>query len=111
MACNRPRGATPGLQAKAQRLPSGAVMLRITRTSRGGTLWVRLEGSLVGPWVAECRVACARTALEPLLALDLDELRYADEAGVEFLRQMSAAGHIRECPSLVTELMRVEDKP
>ena len=55
---------------------------------------MRLEGRMVGPWVAECQRAWL--ALEPSLstkklALDLCEVMFVDESGVELLREMVRA--------------------
>ena len=55
---------------------------------------MRLEGRMVGPWVAECQRAWL--ALEPSLstkklALDLCGLTFVDESGLELLREMCRA--------------------
>jgi len=52
---------------------------------------MRLEGRMVGPWVAECQRAWL--ALEPSLAtkklaLDLCGVTFVDESGLELLREM-----------------------
>lgn len=54
---------------------------------------LRLEGRVVGPWVEELRHIC-----EPLLAdktklaLDLDEVSFADENGVTLLTSLGRRG-------------------
>ncbi len=85
-------------------------MLRITSSMEDGTLLLRVEGNLVGPWVEECRAACAReTGRGQRFALDLRELRFADAGGVEFLSRMDARGLVSRSSSFVKELLRSEE--
>lgn len=68
-----------------------ADMLRITRTSRPpAERLLLLEGRLIGPWVAELR----RTFLEfeGTTTVDLTGVSFADEEGVDALRQLRASG-------------------
>jgi RNA polymerase sigma-70 factor (ECF subfamily) len=82
-------------------------MLRITSSQQEGTTRIRLEGKLVGPWVAECRALCAgESARGQSLALDLRELRFADQEGIELLRELAGAGHIERSTGFAAELMR-----
>ncbi|MCI0586703.1 MAG: hypothetical protein L0323_07685 [Planctomycetes bacterium] len=86
-------------------------MLRITESTKNGQAWLELEGRLVGPWVEVCRGVCARaSALGPGPALDVREVRFADAAGVRFLREMDAAGRIAATSSFLLELLRSEDR-
>ena len=55
---------------------------------------MKLEGRIVGPWVAECKRAWL--ALEPSLspkklALDLRGVTFVDESGLELLREIYRA--------------------
>ena len=55
---------------------------------------MKLEGRMVGPWVAECQRAWH--ALEPSLsakklALDLRGVNFVDESGVQLLQRMYRA--------------------
>ena len=61
---------------------------------------MRLEGRMVGPWVAECQRAWL--ALEPSLstkklALDLCGVTFVDESGLELLREMYRATQAEIC--------------
>ena len=57
------------------------------------TITLRLEGRVAGPWVGELQRVC-----EPLkgncrtLALDLLDVSYADEEGVELLMDLKTRG-------------------
>ena len=69
-------------------------MLKITQAqSNGHAAMLRLEGRLVGPWVAELRRACERpsSAAEPL-RLDLAGVIWADRDGIELLRELVRRG-------------------
>lgn len=85
-------------------------MLRITSSTKDGTAWLRLEGKLVGPWVDECRTACAReTGRDGRLALDLAAVTFVDADGVRLLRQLVDQGtDIPVRSNFVTELLRLE---
>ncbi|MCK6456409.1 MAG: STAS domain-containing protein [Phycisphaerae bacterium] len=86
-------------------------MLRITRETKDGTVWLRLEGKLVGPWVDECRSACAQeTANGRRMALDLSQVTFVDRAGVHLLHQLAESGvELPLCTSFVAELLRLEE--
>jgi len=82
-------------------------MLRITSSRQDEITRIKLEGKLVGPWVAECRALCAgETARGQELALDVSEVRFADQEGVELLRQMADAGQVERSSGFAAELMR-----
>lgn len=85
-------------------------MLRITNSTKDGIAWLKLEGKLVGPWVVECRSACARDAsLGRRLALDLSEVTFVDADGVHLLRQLVEQGvDIPVRSNFVAELLRSE---
>lgn len=67
-------------------------MLRISKSNgqRGNTL--RLEGKLVGEWVAEARGAWLEMADGTQLTIDLLDVSFVDDAGRELLAEMHAAG-------------------
>lgn len=70
-------------------------MLRITTRDVPGTLTLRLEGRLSGPWVRELE-ECWRGALarrrEPALCIDLTEVTSIDAAGRDCLETMHHQG-------------------
>lgn len=69
-------------------------MLRITKTgTRGQGSVLRLEGRLIGPWVAELRALCEESRKEAkVVHLHLSEVDYIDRAGVSLLGELAAAG-------------------
>lgn len=85
-------------------------MLRFTNSMKDGTAWLKIEGKLVGPWVAECRAACAGWIdRDRPLALDLTEVSYVDADGVRLLRELVEQGvEIPVRSSFVSELLRLE---
>lgn len=65
-------------------------MLKISEAKPGGqSITLRLEGSVVGPWVGELEKIC-----EPLvgdgrkLSLDLAEVSFLDESGISLLASL-----------------------
>jgi ABC-type transporter Mla MlaB component len=69
-------------------------MLRITATGRGAhPETLRLEGRLVGPWVAQLRSACrACSSAGQRLQLDVAGLRFVDADGAALLRELAQSG-------------------
>lgn len=86
-------------------------MLRITRSNRDGTVWLKLEGKLSGPWVAECRSACNRETTQGASpALDLSGITFVDREGLLLLRGLAAQGvNMPVRSSFVDELLRWEE--
>jgi anti-anti-sigma regulatory factor len=81
-------------------------MLRITRIATEDTVLLKLEGSLAGPWVAECRSTCERElAAGRRLELDLSAVRFVDAEGERFLRQIQAQGSTARLSGFVAELL------
>ncbi len=69
-------------------------MLRIepVETSTGDCV-LRLEGEVVGPWVAEIRRSCDQAlATGARLTLELTDVTFIDRAGVELFRRLMRAG-------------------
>lgn len=69
-------------------------MLKISEGKPGKqSITLRLEGSVVGPWVGELQKIC-----EPLmsdgskLALDLAEVSFVDESGIPLLASLRSRG-------------------
>jgi anti-anti-sigma regulatory factor len=86
-------------------------VLRITRSIRDGTVWLKLEGKLAADWVEECRSACAAEAAQgrsPML--DLSDVTFVDRNGMQLLAQLTQAGlSIPLRSSFVAELLRLEE--
>jgi hypothetical protein len=85
-------------------------MLRISRIeSSPGEVILRLEGSLIGPWVNELRRCCAAVCNNGhQLSLDLTEVLFADSKGLELLRTLrkSNVGLAGCSPFLAEQLNR-----
>lgn len=75
-------------------------------TNRATT--VRLAGRLIGPWVEELRRACEPVlAKGDVLALDMSEVSFVDQAGVELLwRLRSRNAVLSNCSGFVAELLK-----
>jgi len=84
-------------------------MLKITKLEpvRDGSV-LKLEGRLVGPWVAQLReVAEAELAQDRPLAFEVSEVSFVDRPGEELLREFVARRVRLEGPSgFVRELLR-----
>ena len=84
-------------------------MLRLTRIAgTHGTQVMKLEGKLLGPWVAEVREACtAGTDSPSQISLDLSALIFVDAAGLRLLRDLIAQGiEVVASSGYVAELLR-----
>jgi anti-anti-sigma regulatory factor len=79
-------------------------MLRITTTERNT---LKLEGRVVGPWVAELRRAVAeQCAISARVVLDLAEVTYADAEGTRLLRELRLLpADLRNPSPFVAELL------
>ena len=82
-------------------------MLRITQSKSTGThAVVKLEGKLLGPWVAEVRALFQETAGVGDCRLDLSELLFTDGAGAALLQELRREGvEIEACSPFVAELL------
>jgi ABC-type transporter Mla MlaB component len=90
-------------------------MLRISVMESSATaVKLRVEGQIAGPWVEELRTTCnAHTGQEPVhLCLELEDVSYADAAGVACLKELreKGIGLFRVSPFL-TELFKNDSSP
>ncbi len=84
-------------------------MLRIVLVEpANGTVALRLEGRVIGPWVEELRRSC-----EPVLAtgarlrIDLTDVSFVDRDGVELFRRLrSRRGALVNCSPFVAEQLK-----
>jgi anti-anti-sigma regulatory factor len=86
-------------------------VLRITPVpQKGFGLTVRLEGEVLGPWVAAVRDACTRQGRRPRrLRLDLSSVTFADAAGAHLLRELLLEGaEVAACSRFIAELLHSE---
>jgi ABC-type transporter Mla MlaB component len=73
----------------------GSRMLRITVVeSDGSAVTLRVEGRIAGAWVEELRTTCnVHTGPDQIqLHLELEDVSFADSAGVAFLRELRDQG-------------------
>ena len=88
-------------------------MLRISQTQGNDSIWtLRLEGSLVGPWVTELDRSCDELPCSPgYLRLDLSAVTFVDGPGVALLRDLIGRGAtLTACSGLVAALLHVEPR-
>jgi hypothetical protein len=68
-------------------------MLRVEFNPNGnGTLLVRLQGRLVGPYAEDARTTLARYQIPPMIVVDLSEVTFIDSLGEEVLRWLGRMG-------------------
>ena len=81
-------------------------MLRIHKEADGtGRIVLRLEGSLLSPWVPEL-VGVLETVATGALVIDVASLAYADKQGERLLRDLAARAELRGCSPFLAELLR-----
>jgi len=81
-------------------------MLRVhTESDPNGGMVVRLEGSLVGPWIDVVR-RVLNGVPAGALAIDLSTLAYADRDGERLLRDLAGRAELRGCSPFMAELLR-----
>jgi ABC-type transporter Mla MlaB component len=88
-------------------------MLRITHAPGCDSVsTLRLEGKLLGPWVAELARSCNAVSCSPdCLRLDLSAVTFVDGPGVALLRDLLGRGvTLGACSGLVAELLRLEGR-
>jgi ABC-type transporter Mla MlaB component len=87
-------------------------MLRISLVGEGVQgVTLRLEGRVVGPWIAELREACEKVLVEKqTLMLDLSEVWFADRAALALLLHLRSQGVVLSgcSPFLSQELKAAE---
>ena len=84
-------------------------MLRLTRIENGGRAILKLEGSLLGPWVREVLDVFASADPAPPTSLDLSHVTFVDAAGTRLLRDLIDRGiQIAARSPFVAELLSPE---
>jgi hypothetical protein len=88
-------------------------MLKIARGAPDeGTEILRLEGKVVGLWVAELRRSCESALHQGCarLVLDLADVTFIDPDGVALLHELSARGiTLTNCSLFSAEQLRIDD--
>jgi len=88
-------------------------MLRITLIGEPNAApTLKLEGKLLGPWVAELRHTCTPpSGVFSDMHLDLAAITFVDAAGADLLRELLRQGiQIAACSGYVAELLHVEKR-
>lgn len=87
-------------------------MLKISESRQvEQTVTLRLEGRIVGPWVAELQQVCQQMLDKNRgLALDLAEIVFLDEAGINLLARLRSRGTelLNLTPFVAEQLRSVE---
>lgn len=85
-------------------------VLRIFQTTAvDGSVVLKLEGKVRGPWVDELRELSSTILQEPAirLALDLSEVSFIDTDGLKLLRELSSRHvSLNNCSLLVTQQLK-----
>jgi anti-anti-sigma regulatory factor len=97
--------------ALAPPLHTWLAMLRVHKEAdeKGRTV-LRLEGSLLAPWIPEL-VRVLETVPPDALVIDLASLAYVDKQGERLLRDLTARAELRACSPLLAELLRRSQDP
>ena len=82
-------------------------MLRITQSSTVPLTTLHLVGKLLKPWVPEVQRATTDALRDGAVQLNLRELTFADEAGIQLLLHLRAQGvQLSEVTPLIRGLLR-----
>jgi len=88
-------------------------MLKITEVQAdrdGSHRIIKVEGKLLGPWVAELNQACSAASNDgTAIQLDLSELTYLDQSGIRAIVALRRSGvRVVACSNIVAELLHEE---
>lgn len=90
-------------------------MLRITVVeSSPSAVTLRVEGQIAGPWVQELRATCnVHTRPDSIqLSLELEDVSFADAAGVAYLQELRDRGvGLLGVSPFLTELFKNDSSP
>lgn len=93
--------------------PRLSVLRIFQATAVDGSVVLRLEGTLRGPWVGELRELSSGILQRPTtrLVLDLSEVSFIDAQGLELLRELSSRSvSLRNCSLLVTQQLKSSEE-
>jgi hypothetical protein len=88
-------------------------MLMITRSEGSDlTRTLKLQGKLLGPWIAELESACGESLVTPhRVRLDLCELTFVDAAGARFLERLIRDGaRVTACSGFIAEMLHLDGR-
>jgi hypothetical protein len=92
----------------------GAPMLRITIEEKGKAVVLRLEGQLIGPWIADVEQCCKNvfaTLGHRTVQVDLSAVSFVDDEGGALLSRMHNAGFRLESDGLLRSMAGEEGDP
>lgn len=87
----RRRAAAVGIafaREAADETEASGAMLRITQNRHGGSVVLRLEGRIGGPWIEVLKTVCA-PLLHRGVVLDLSGVSFVEQRGALLLRQLA----------------------
>lgn len=81
-------------------------MLRITESTSVELTTIYLEGKLLRPWIEEVRAVVAEARVRGIVRLNLKQLWFVDNAGVDLLKDMRTNGiELVDCSPLIEGLL------
>jgi hypothetical protein len=89
-------------------------MLKISQAGKAGhSLTLKLEGSVIGPWVGELQLTCEALLNQGrMLNLNLNNVTYADAEGAKLLADLKSRGVTFEsCSPFISELLKSQYMP
>ncbi|HWD18088.1 MAG TPA: hypothetical protein VHB20_02325 [Verrucomicrobiae bacterium] len=89
-------------------------MLKISEVgSTSASVFLKLEGQLAGPWVAETRKSCAAGWAKNLaVQLNMAEVTFADQHGVAALADLRRRGvKLVECSDFLAAQLKAAARP
>jgi anti-anti-sigma regulatory factor len=90
----------------AQAQSETMLMLRISSIPTDPGITLKLEGTLMGPWIDELNNAFASAGYEQSVTLDLGDLTFVDAAGTDALIDILRRGaRVAACSRFVAELL------
>jgi anti-anti-sigma regulatory factor len=85
-------------------------MLKITRTGNREVVF-SLSGRMDAENVGELEALLSEEASDPIIVLDLKDLRLVDQAVVSFLRRCEVGGiQLKNCPTYIREWINGEGR-
>jgi hypothetical protein len=98
------------LSISQQEQPSSMLRITVLESSARATT-LRVQGRIAGPWVEELRITCKEHigSSQAQLYLELEEVSFADDTAVAYLKQLQdqGVGFLRVSPFL-TELFKTD---
>ena len=88
-------------------------MLKISQIGKANhSVTLRLEGRIVGPWVAELQHSCEKVLTDDRsLKLHLGDVEFMDTQGVALLSSLRSRGvALLECPPFAAEQLKATGK-